>query len=341
MSDRGRTRPNILWTAVVFATVLASTATPGPAAENAPGEGLGLEVRQVPLDPDRPGRTRLGALDYLGGLELRGPRPSFGGLSGLLVDADGRHMVAVADTGDWFDADLDYDGGGRLRGLRNLRRGRLTGIDGRPLRHGKSLSDSESLARLADGSIVVAFERRHRLWRYPPTDPPFAARPVRLVDPPGLSRAPKNGGIEALTALGDGTLLALSEKFMRGRDTVRGWLGGPSGWRPVLYPVAESFRPTGATTLPSGEIIVLERRYNPIEGPAARLVRVPPPRVGKDAIRLTGREIARIALPLTVDNFEGIAAWTTGNGERRVLILSDDNLSGFQRTLLMLFALDD
>ena len=51
--------------------------------------------------------------------------------------------------------------------------------------------------------------------------------------------------------------------------------------------------------------------------------------------------VARVARPLTVDNFEGLDARPGAPGESLLYLLSDDNFDNQQRTLLQLFALDD
>ena len=52
----------------------------------------------------------------------------------------------------------------------------------------------------------------------------------------------------------------------------------------------------------------------------------------------TGREIARLAPPLTIDNMEGVSV-TVENGRNIVWLVSDDNFFPLQRTLLLKFAL--
>jgi hypothetical protein len=50
-------------------------------------------------------------------------------------------------------------------------------------------------------------------------------------------------------------------------------------------------------------------------------------------------ELVALRLPATVDNFEGIATTLNADGSQRVYILSDDNFSDRQRTLLLAFDL--
>ena len=52
-----------------------------------------------------------------------------------------------------------------------------------------------------------------------------------------------------------------------------------------------------------------------------------------------GVELARFGGSLTVDNFEGLAVRGDDLGRLLVYMISDDNFSSFQRTLLMQFLL--
>ena len=89
---------------------------------------------------------------------------------------------------------------------------------------------------------------------------------------------------------------------------------------------------------PAGDILVLERRYTLIGGVAALLRRLPQESIRRGA-RLDGAEIARLQPPLNVDNMEGIAVRRNGAGGTLIYLLSDDNYSVLQRTLLLMFEL--
>ena len=54
---------------------------------------------------------------------------------------------------------------------------------------------------------------------------------------------------------------------------------------------------------------------------------------------LAGEELARLEPPLTIDNFEGIAITRGAGSGARLYIVSDDNYSILQRTLLLMFEL--
>ena len=304
----------------------------------AEAEDLAIRFSRVPLDPEYGAVRRVGELIFRGGLDLRSDDPRFGGLSALTVDAAGGRLLAVTDTGDWVSARLRYTRSGDLIGIDGARIGRLRGPGGRRYKL-KRQRDAESVALTKDG-LVVAFEHWHRLWLYPAPgrDPGWSARPRAIVSPPGLRRAPSNSGLEALTALATGEFLAITEGLKAGDGAVRGWIGGIRKWRPIRYIPAARFRPTGATTLPGGDVLVLERRATWLGGLAARIVRLKPAALSGDK-PLVGDEIARLELPLSVDNFEGIASRPGPDGAAMVYLVSDDNFSALQRTLLLMFEL--
>jgi hypothetical protein len=299
---------------------------------------LEMSSRRVFLNPEDRTAERVGALLWRGGIELDAEDEDFGGLSGLLISADRRTATMVGDRGRWVTARLVQDAEGRLVGATDGRIGALVGPDGEGL-EGKQQKDAESLAALADGALLVSFEHDHRILRYPPAPRAFGRPPVVLDAPPALADLPRNKGLEALAVLDGGRLVAITQ----GRDAdadIAAFLRQDGRWFRLSYPKHGAYTPTGATVLPNGDLLVLERRFNWLGGPAARLVAVEAARVRPGGV-LEGREIAEIRLPLTVDNMEGVAARRGSAGETLIYLLSDDNFSPLQRTLLMLFALEE
>ena len=90
------------------------------------------------------------------------------------------------------------------------------------------------------------------------------------------------------------------------------------------------------TILPDGDLVVVERRASILGGFGARIVRVPGASIEAGA-ELSGTELAVLEPPVTTDNFEGISVVATPDGRTLLYLVSDDNLWGFQRTLLMMF----
>ncbi len=298
---------------------------------------LDLATRPVPFSEERPGARRIGALRFQGALALTARDEKFGGLSGLELSRDGGRLIFVTDAGRWMMATPRHDQRGWLAGLEQIEMGVLTGPDGRPP-DGRRNRDAEAITRV-DGGYAVAFEHRHRLWRYRATASPFGAPPVEVPLPAELRDAPPNGGIEALTVLGDGRLVALAEDFPQDGPTFAGWIRTRGIWRGFRWRREALFRPVGAALLPGGDVLVLERRFSFLGGFAVRLVRVPGAAFRPGAT-VVGHEIARIEPPLIEENFEGIAAQRAPGGGIRLYLVSDDNFHPLQRTILVQFALD-
>jgi hypothetical protein len=297
---------------------------------------IAVQGAPVPLDASDPAVREVGELAYRGGLALAARDPRWGGLSGLVVSDDGARLTAVSDRGTWFTARLGYDERGWLSGVSDVAAGALADPDSRPL-EGKKTQDAEALTSLDDGTLIVSFERQHRLWRFGAGPRPFAVPPLVQTPPAGLESAPSNGGIETLVALDGGRLLALTEDLVED-GLVRGWLFANGRWDPLGYRVHGSLRPSDGARLPSGDVLILERNYDAATGVVVRLSCVAASDLAP-AAALEGRALAEVRRPLTVDNFEGIAARRGPAGETLVYLLSDDNFSAEQRTLLLMFAL--
>ncbi len=315
--------------------ILFATASLLAAVSTAQAEPIAVKSVPVPLSAADPAQVAVGALRYRGGLVLTSEHQRFGGLSGLRVSADGKRLEAVSDEGHWFTARLVYDRQGRLAGLADAEIGALLDPAGKPLRN-KIEQDAEALTALPDGSRLVGFERHHRILRYPKS---LADVPQVFPPPPGLEQAPLNEGLESLVALSDGSVLALTED-MTEQGLLRGWLWRDGRWSTLRYRLNGAPRPSDATTLPGGDLLVLERSYSPLKGLHLRLVRVALRCIKPDGT-LQPQEIAELRPPLTADNLEGVSVRRNEKGETIVYLLSDDNFSGLQRTLLMMFALEE
>ncbi len=317
---------------VVFAVAWV---VPGGAAQ---GDAIELDYAPIALHPENDAVRRVGKLAWRGGLKIRSSDARFGGLSSLLVSRDGGRMIALTDKGHWLTARLRHDAGGNLSGITGADIGPLIGPDGRAVAD-TALGDSESLARLGN-ALVVGFEGRpHRLWVYRPGGHPFARPPLRLITPRLLRRAPVNGGIEALAGLPGGGLFIVAERFPKAPENFHAWLLDGRKWRRRSYARHGLFHPVGAAAMPSGDVLVLERRFTWIGGVASRIVRL-----GATALRsgevLEGKEVAVLDRPLVVENFEGIDTRPGRSGTTLIYLVSDDNFSAVQNTLLVMFALE-
>lgn len=271
-----------------------------------------------------------GRLRLLGGLQIDRVALGFGGLSGAHLAPD-LTLSLVSDVGRFAEMRLEVDAGLRPRALHLQRQGPLRDAADNPLTD--HWRDAEALARLPDGTWLVAFERRHRIRRYRRLDGPSAAAAI----PPGLDAAPFNGGLESLAVLPDGRWLAMAE-FLPGPEpgTTQAWIG-PTPWRPFAYRPAAGLAPVDAAALPSGDVLVLERGFTILGGFVARVALVAAATLRGPAGVVAGTEILRLEDPLPAENWEAIAVARI-SGRTLVALVSDDNERAFQRSLFLLFA---
>lgn len=306
-------------------------------------QSIDVRAAATPLFPDRPEDRRIGDLTFRGGLVLDSDAPQFGGFSGLVVDAQGR-LTAVSDQGSWLSARLSFDARtGDLVGLTQTRMAALRNERGEPLAPNRQ-TDAEELTRLPDGRFAVSFEQDHRILIYDltgkgPAAPATPGPPVAL--PEG---ALDNEGLEALTALPDGRLVALEEFPPAGAGTPFWVFSGDATTAPA--PAGRAERPagygmSGLARLPTGDLAGLERFYQARSSVLRINVRLIPV-AGLTATPATvdGPVVATLEAPATVDNFEAVAAVAGDRPDMvRLYIMSDDNFSSAQRTLLLAFDL--
>lgn len=321
--------------ALLWLAACAAPLDPAPADAAGP-DPIQISMRPVELDTRDPAVGHVGRLIFRGGYALTANDPRFGGWSDLDISDDGKRLTAISDRGYWLEAAVASDARGGVAEIKDARLGYLLNLAG--YRQPSISGDAEGLSRAPDGSFLVSFERRHRVWVYPPAEPPFSALPKPLPMPAEAIRMPENGGIEALVRLPGGRLLALSEELTAPDGAHVGWLGDGRSWSALAYVPGPDFKPTGAARLPDGDILVLERRFSRLSVPGARIVRVRADMI-KPGVRIVGEELARIEPPLSFDNFEGIATRIGPEGEVFIYVMSDDNYFFLQRTLLLVFEL--
>jgi hypothetical protein len=296
-------------------------AAPSGAASRTGGTPIAIKTTPVPLNPQDLAQSSVGAFTYAGGLELTSAQTDrLHGLSDLAITGSDR-LTAVGDEGVIVTARILLDARGRLSGVTDGRLTILVGKDGKPL-PSKEEADSEGLALMPNGDRLVSFERDHRIWLYP-----ASGGPPRDVPKPDVTFPNPNGGMEALAPDPD-----------RGRDAyiVGAELTGET-WACRISTTCVA-GPTIAR--PPGLSLVALRRLS--SGRTAALLRGFSPNTGSRIVLhvLRGNAVEAeldLARPLTVDNFEGVAAVGRPNGVTRFYLISDDNASSQQRTLLLAF----
>jgi hypothetical protein len=217
----------------------------------------------------------------------------------------------------------------------------MLGADGRPIT-ARGWFDSESLA--LDGSLAyVGLERVNQVLRFDFADGFTRARGEVVPMPPAVRKLPFNKGLEALVVVSKGlplagTLIALSERGLDAQGNLIAFLvGGPS---PGQFSVrrTESFDISDAAILASGELLILERKFSLLAGVGIRIRRIPLASITPGAL-VDGPAIFHADLGQEIDNMEGLDAFVTPEGDTVLTIVSDDNFSLLQRTLLLQFTL--
>lgn len=324
----------------VLLTGCQAIATTGLALGNRLSSSQSEGSTRIPLNPDDGEIDTLGDLEYRGGLSLTAHDERFGGLSGLLVSADGTRFLGVSDKGYWITGKLLYEDG-HLTGVKQIEITPMAGLKGQPI-EGKTLGDAESLIGDLDGRVLVSFERQHRIWAYDLSADGFAARPTPVTLPPEVSNIQSNGGLEGIARLKDkaGTLLVLTEATTDPQGNFKGWLIRPGGSFALSLKAMEPFKLTDLAVLPSGDVLTLERRFTLLGGPGFQIRRIGGATLQPGAI-LDGPVLANAGLPWSVDNMEGLDVRVTQEGKILLYIVSDDNFNPLQRTLLMMFELNE
>ncbi len=277
-------------------------------------------VGQWPAGSEPP--VNVGTFLYAGGLELSAAKPAhFGGLSDLDIQPGGA-LLAVSDEGQLVHGRIVLDAEGRLAGAQDFTSAMLGDLTGGQVSGAKRDSDSESLALWPNGDLMIGFEDDHRIWLYP------AGGGVPHAVPKPDAPFPVNDGMEAMAI----DPQAGGPAYLVGREDTRETWTCRLGEACVPYLTAgraEYGKLVSARALPGGRWVFLFRDFNPLAGVTTHLQVAD--RMGRELDVLT------IARPATVDNFEGVAALPRPDGSVRFYLISDDNFSSNQRTLLLAF----
>ena len=256
----------------------------------------------------------------------------FGGLSGLEVDKDGLGFTAVSDDGVLYSGTLLRDGAGDLIGADIERSQPLLIEDGtRP--DPKRFRDMEGLALLSDGQLAISAESRPRILIYSDV----SGTPLRRELPKRAKRAPSNIGFEAFAVSQGGALFLIPEgtnniftPFPIFRSS------GNDVWTRIYgLPRVGGFRPVGADFGPDGHLYVLTRSFIGFAF-QTRIDRV----IFVDGEPIRHQHLFTSSLG-QFDNLEGLAVWQGAAGSLRLLAVSDDNFSRFQRTMMVEFLLQE
>lgn len=292
-----------------------------------------IRSERVPLSASDHGLRRTGALTFLGGVALTSPDRAFGGYSAMLVA--GNRFTLLADGGGVARFRLDSAGRVSEPALADLSAGPGTGWS-------KRQRDTEAMARAPNGDIWIAYEYWNAICRY--TADLAALR--RCTTPPAMADWSSNGGAEAIAPLPDGRFVVFSETYYceaaNGIEALM-FAGDPTHDPRARFrfgiKVPVAWKVTDAVALDNEQIILLLRRAAATSGFSGRIAVIDVAAIAPGAA-IVPRTLATLEKPLIHENFEALAL-TREDGRSILWVASDDNLSFFQRTLLLKFVVDE
>ena len=281
----------------------------------------------------------------------RSPSANFGGWSGLVMEADGKSLLAISDVGSWMTADVAYDGS-RPTGSRRARLGPLLGSRrpaareqaraGRGSRHparwhacSAARCSSASSACIASAAFRSA---TGRCWR-PPATSKLPAEARRMREQPGHRGACRAQGrpAQGLDRRLRRALHARQRLSHRLDLDRRRRAAAASSCRTSTASISPTRR-----AWPTAALLVLERYFRWTEGVKMRLRHIAASEIAPGA-RITGRTLDPGRLELRDRQHGRHSRAPAGRAARpSSSMISDDNFNHLlQRTLFLQFTLLD
>ena len=295
-----------------------------------PSDNQDISVRSLVLDDQHLTRRQVGILTFIAAWELHSRNEDFGGLSGLTALADDR-FVGIGDAGTLIGFGLNNNA--------QTDKPFILPLPGsqEPTTNYKD-RDSEGIAYdPASGQFWVSFEAHHAIRRYSPdfTRKTGISRPAEMQD------WPDNKGAESIIRLKDGQFIIIAESVDDGMHPALLFSDDPvepsTTITPFYFRPPSGYRVTDGVQLPDGQIALLNRSFGFPQGFSAKVSLLPRTVLRRNSV-VSAKVIATLASPLLVDNLEGITV-TQKAGDTFLWLISDNNFSIFQRTILMKFRL--
>ncbi len=324
----------------MLAGLLAGCSSGNDADEGGPAA---IDVKIISAFKPGSDQTRFGALEFVGGLELSSDNALLGAISAIRFRPDHRNFISVLDTGHWLTGAVERDENGRLKGVSDARImpmiDRYGGTD-----PGKGGMDAEGLA-LRGNHVLVSYEQHHRVDAYP--DPGFEISPpdgtLPLPIPRWQLRA--NRSLEALmiapqsSPLAGGAVIVAEDSLDDEGNMLAAILDGPLQGRFTVRHYG-GYDVSDGVFLPDGDLLLLERRFGLIHGLGVRIRRIAGADIKPGAVA-DGKVIFEASSREQIDNMEGMDVFQAADGSLHLILVSDDNHSILQRSLMLEFKLHD
>lgn len=315
-----------------------------PSASHAAPGFTPIEVTTTPIENFQigSGETRFGEFEFRGGVIAASSDPRFGGFSGLAFLPGSDEFLSISDIGYWLRGTV-VRSNGWLTGLSATSMASMLNAEGRPL-GAKRNADAEGLRLGTDQGRAVAyvsFEQISGLKAYP-LEPDIAlSRPLAIRLPKSATGIRRNRGFEALAvAPADsafkGSPILITERTLDKAGNLRAFVvrGPLAGTFSVRR--SDDFDATDADFLPNGDLLLLERKVVMPLGVKMRLRRIDAATIRPGAT-VDGPVVLSASMANRIDNMEGLAVTSDADGRARITLVSDDNYSFIQRTMLLEF----
>ncbi|MEO1749513.1 MAG: esterase-like activity of phytase family protein, partial [Pseudomonadota bacterium] len=203
-------------------------ATPAPVHANEFVKPVSITARPIANFLIGSDQQKFGPLTFLGGLEMDSREQHFGAISG--VEFAGENIWFVTDTGFWLQGNLNRDASGAPEAITATSIGEITAEGGARFSN-KWEADAEGIAIAQDGTIIISFERDHRIAQYQwdGVDLGF----IEEEQPPvPLYELRQNRGFEGVAVAPDSfaypqAIVGLSEKSLDRARNIMGFVNPP------------------------------------------------------------------------------------------------------------------
>ncbi len=293
-----------------------------------------IEARDIPAFSRRDAKQRkFGELEFIGGTVFSSKEKHFGGISGLHILPDGQRFIAHSDRGNWFRGTFKFDGD-HITGIANAEMTPMRGPRGRL--NAMGWFDTESLAVDGD-TLYVGIERVNQIVRYNR----FGEIGIPIPVPQEINDLPYNQGLEALVfvprnmPLG-GSLIAISERGIEIDGNTKGFILTNGKWSKFSLKHVGQYQVSDAAISPTGHLLILERYFTFLSGVHMRIRAVPLTEIKPDAV-IDGKILIEADSEFDIDNMEALAITKNTSDQIVLTLMSDNNFSYFQRTILLRF----
>ncbi|MEM1381656.1 MAG: esterase-like activity of phytase family protein [Pseudomonadota bacterium] len=278
----------------------------------------------------------VGCMTMTSGYTLRGPR-GFGGYSGMAFDAETGRLTLLSDGGHIAEAQLELTPEGAVTAMTDVVRFKIEIPPRKDQRN-----DAEGIAPYQDGWLVSR-ERDHDAIYVTKEDGKYVQQAV-LANFARFASFPSNTSLEAVTAVGDGAYLFISEAQNGGNRALMFTWDGEETQRRASYQGEPDFDVTDIIADRDGDrLYILERAFSPKLGPRARIkvARLSDFLDAAPREKVTPQRLGAMSFLEGADNMEGIAVYKAHDGSTNLMLVSDDNFRDLQRTVLMTLRINE